>query len=353
METNICSIKGMNKNRSKSFGCSSFDNDVKLSDCPNIRQYGRPRAESSILSTNIKLHRSQKQQNPRQARPKQVHPYLKLCEALKFGHDLSTVFSQGNERYSRYYYRHCEIFGTYVSFFNNIGQAIQTIWKNYYDSKTDNLITKHITLFPGNSRFELSRSVYEGFADLVNHIDNLSKINDLTYYIACPSYITTKEYDIQQYIDCQPVITGKCLNNVDVKICCIKEMAEELGIIPFNLDKLYQYSQTHNVKIDRSRCDVYNFMLSIEDCVPYDGRDIIANKFEEVELFNKRVQIVVYGTIEQFAAIIPHIHQRCNSKDIVDLRAIRFVPLEYVKFMYPLHFENKEKKCQATCIDEL
>lgn len=261
-------------------------------------------------------------------------PYEQLCEEIKRNGDFSEIFSKGNERGSRYYCQHKHnIENTYLLFFDESGHTIKTDWKPTYQEK--------IFCFPGNSSFEISGSVYTGFRETIKLINNLAE-NDLNeYFIACPTYITTKEYTKQQFIDCQPVVTGKCFEGVSVKVSCMEEIAGELGIVPVKYDEnlISLVMIARNTSIHTKIGDVHNYMINISDCVPYDGKEIIPPAIKKKEVYCQKIQIVIYGKRDDFLSCLSQINQRSVSRDFEDIRAIRLIPLHYMPTLYPHHFE--------------
>lgn len=187
--------------------------------------------------------------------------------------------------------------------------------------------------------------VYEKILDKVEK--NKYPITDQTIYTLCPSYYK-KSVDLM--IDCQLAISGSSYGigdfidngndnplefgiysggNIDPIDVCVKELAEEVGIVPQEREAITKVVQLN----DNQGRIIYNLMVSISDCVPYQARP-----YEDEQFFNdidnlhedrrKKIQIVVYGTESEFDEVLGSIQKRRNSKDLETVKALRLIPLD-------------------------
>ncbi len=260
--------------------------------------------------------------------------YEQLCEEIEKNGDFSEIFSKGNERGARYYYQHCHnIQNTYLLFFDEIGHTIQTDWKPTHQEK--------ILCFPGNSSFEISSSVHIGFREAIQLINELVGHNASEYFIACPTYTTTREYTRQQFVDCQPVVTGKCFDGTSVETSCMEEMAGELGIVPMGYDIgiFFPIMVAKPTGVHKKLGDVHTYIIDVANCTPYDGVEIVSPTMKEHELYYQRVQIIIYGKHTDFLNCLPQVRQRTISKDFENIKAIRLIPLSSIPILYPKYFE--------------
>lgn len=260
--------------------------------------------------------------------------YEQLCDEIQVSGDFSKIFSKGNERGSRYYTSHCHnIINTYLFFFDETGHMIRSNWRPFRQQITP--------CFPGNSSFEISSAVHTGFKESIQHIIDFTGNDINKYFIACPTYTTSTDFKEKQFIDCQPVITGKCFKNTSIVLSCMEEMAGEVGLVPKNHDstKLFKSSLAKNTTIFNKKGNVFSFTINISDCEPYDGSVIVPADVKSKEIYSQRVQVLIYGTLDDFLKCIPEIKQRAISNDFYGIGAIRLIPVLSIPIIYSMHMK--------------
>lgn len=257
-------------------------------------------------------------------------PITKLIKGLElYGEDfdMQSIFSTDNARNARYYHKNSHpIENTYICFFDTDDNSIKTSWniKNEIVEKT---------FFKGNSIFEISHSVLIGFGHVIDDImSSLSSEEIDKYYIACPTYRFSND-TMSQYVDLQGTVTGKLLCDMTGEECCKLELSEELGIMttePLN-DPITARGQMYRTR----NAIVHNYSVNINKCEPYDGKgQFISN----TSVRDTRVQIVTYGTFEDFENVFKNVKRRASSHDMKDLSAIRLVPIKEMKVLFCEHF---------------
>lgn len=255
---------------------------------------------------------------------------LKLNHIVSNNLSFSEIFSEKPTTRPQHYYGHFTVRDiTYLLFFDLSGHKIQSQWLG---------LSNPTMCFIGNDTFELSSSVYPGIGDIIK---NLSQhVNADKYFILCPTYISTKQSSNCEFIDCQPAITGKILEGTSNGINCMNEMAGEIGIIPNNknVQLIEKHPTYRNVKINKKKCTIHNYSINIYNCDPYDGNFIISPNFKRREIHTSKIQICIYGLLDDFLTVLSNVRARTESDDFKDIRAIRLIPIKCIKDLYPSHF---------------
>lgn len=187
-------------------------------------------------------------------------------------------------------------------------------------------------------------------------------------YLLCPTY-----YDntIKRFSDSQYFVSGKCLrnpinNNIYPLITAFQECIEEVGIVP-NIEKLlFQKISFNETKDENNRIIQYiTFAIDIADCHIYYGSvedfdflpnagttifdEFSKNNNENMIVYKKinyrqiknaiqlneivedrdiRIQIMIFGTHNNFHEMINQIQNREVSKDYNTLLGLRLIPLD-------------------------
>jgi len=187
-------------------------------------------------------------------------------------------------------------------------------------------------------------------------------------YLLFPTYFDNKN---KQFTDSQYFVSGKCLTNTINKniyplISAFQECIEELGIVP-NIKKLLlqkiSFNETEDENnriikyitfaIDIADCYIYYGSVEDFDFLPNDGTtifdefsknnngDLIVDKkinYRQIknaimlnDIYEDRdikIQIMIFGTKNNFHRTLYQIQNREVSKDYDTLLGIRLIPLE-------------------------
>jgi hypothetical protein len=155
-----------------------------------------------------------------------------------------------------------------------------------------------------------SRYVYPGFSNGIEHVVRTimstgGRLED--FYVMGCAY-----YKRGVLADSQACITGKGFRGEDVVDACVREACEETGLRP-RKDGLRRVANIQDGKRSHS-----TFVTSVRDCVPYDAASRCGGEFEDT---NKRVQLIVYGTRDDFSSL-GRIRQRLASADTRSIRGL-------------------------------
>lgn len=180
-----------------------------------------------------------------------------------------------------------------------------------------------------NAPILYSTSILRGIHQLCSYARSLYKSFDDVYVVA-PTYWSHAH---ENFTDSQITVTGSAYKktstrNISKKYVAMKEMCEEVGVMPKTQDHLHDI-----VTITESKT-ILNFAVRALDCVGYSGD---SNLFERTNGLTKKdedkstkVQVMIFGTLSEIHEMMNQIIFRHPSDDLKDNLGLRVIPLDHV-----------------------
>ena len=131
-------------------------------------------------------------------------------------------------------------------------------------------------------------------------------------------YYIMKDSD-KKIVDSQLCITGKCKKQDQQPLdAIIDELHEEVGIIPFEDDKLelvcrVEVNNTNEKKKD-NKVFVTSYIINIKDCRAATTLDQTRHKSKN-DNRNEKVQVFIYGARKDAEDLLANVTSRAHSKD--------------------------------------
>lgn len=179
-----------------------------------------------------------------------------------------------------------------------------------------NFDTGRIEPVEAGTQIEFSKCSFYGLDDAYKEILKNHHQSSDKYYVVCPVY-TSKS--TKKMMDTQLSVTGKCHNNENEIAASVREIQEEIGIT-VNINKI-KLCLAHN----SGKSVETTFITDITDCKHFDPKnDIIFNGTDDKL---KKIQVILYGKIENLLKIFSNVFNRPESNDIETIRFIRFLSI--------------------------
>jgi len=120
--------------------------------------------------------------------------------------------------------------------------------------------------------------------------------------------------------DSQPTITGKTKGNESFEEGALREIGEEIGALCdlSGIDPL--------IFSDKKGNKTHTFILSVSQIKPLQK---VSAQFEADDNFNRRVEVVLFGSIQEFETALAKM--RIRPKEETDIMGVMAYPFEHAK----------------------
>lgn len=159
--------------------------------------------------------------------------------------------------------------------------------------------------------------ILNGITELLSTIEKIEEM-----YIICPLYIQG---------DCQISVTGTSYDGFDPSVSTIKELSEEIGIVPINYDYLtYIGTYSHPIKTRPMRI-VHNYTINAELCERYYNGHKCSKYYKHMTKNNEnkdiKLQVLVYGSLQIIITLLKNVGFRHMSKDFNNIKQLRIIKI--------------------------
>lgn len=185
---------------------------------------------------------------------------------------------------------------------------------------------------------KFSKCVLKGLADVYKNIIDKFDQSDQSnqdyqlskYYVVCPVYTSKSTKNI---LDTQLSVTGKSKIKEPDHLAVIREVQEELGISvnPMKIEHCYfsrgsYYDNNQNRKKYKKYITESSYCVDISDSHPFNPKLDVVFKNDDDKL--RKIQVVLYGKLENILNLYSKIFNRPDSNDIESIRFVRIISLE-------------------------
>jgi hypothetical protein len=185
-----------------------------------------------------------------------------------------------------------------------------------YVSFIFNFDTRQIKKIECGTQIEVSKCTLHGINNAYKTLTNNYLLTD-EYYVVCPIYFSKSS---KRMLDTQLSVTGKCQYGENEVFGTIREIQEELGIT-CNINKIACCTSRNSTTKTET-----TFIADVTDGKYFDPkRDCVTKNRDDK---TKRIQVVVYGKINNLLNMYSNILNRPESNDIETIRHIRILSLK-------------------------
>lgn len=211
--------------------------------------------------------------------------------------------------------RHMLIHDSYVYLFDEDKMTITTNNKIIDKIGTEILLSKRMI-------HEYSTKKYFGLSNAVQHIIKLQ--HEYPIYLIGPVYINDKQNGLA---DSQLSITGCPYYNEHFVTAAKRELSEEIGLTCDTsslINIVDSYTTTYIVNINNT------YSASKKDDLCQDTK----NKLNKKDNKNKKIQVLIFGSLPEIETKIKQINYREDSADLHSIAGLRILSLDdYMTFI--------------------
>lgn len=196
-----------------------------------------------------------------------------------------------------------------------------------FSSYMFNFDTKQIEHVKHGTSIEFSKCSLNGldsaYTNIINNLINNSKNAKSieNYYVVCPIYSSKST---KKMLDTQLAVTGKCYFNEKETFTAIREIQEELGI-SCNSNTIKLCVMSHSKMSNNGIKTEATFTVDVSDSRHFDPKKDCVYKGHDDR--TRRVQIVVWGKLDNLLNMYTKIFNRPESNDLETIRFVRIVSL--------------------------